>query len=272
MARHVFTAAVVSMALLAAPLHSQEQSSADKRFFTGRDAVIFGAFVLGSAAITTFDSRVAHWWQDSVQQYQPQFRSLAKHATKVHETSLTLLGIATYAVGRLSKSEVVADIGLHATEAIVLGSVASQLIRGPLGRSRPHVTNFDDPYDFEPFKGFREFDYRAYPSIHASSSFAAATVMLAETKRRKPGAFWYVAPVAASVAIAPAFSRMYLGQHWASDIFMGAFMGTFAGLKVVNYSHDNPDNRFDRFFLGSSDGLRFSGDSRSVTVSYSRTF
>jgi hypothetical protein len=30
---------------------------------------------------------------------------------------------------------------------------------------------------------------------------------------------------------------------------MGAFLGVFAGQKVVGYSHAHPDNRVDHFFL-----------------------
>ena len=47
----------------------------------------------------------------------------------------------------------------------------------------------------------------------------------------------------------PGLSRIQLDQHWASDIFAGAFMGIFAGYKVTKYSHDNPNNWFDRKLL-----------------------
>ena len=49
-----------------------------------------------------------------------------------------------------------------------------------------------------------------------------------------------------SAAILPGLSRIQLDQHWASDILAGAFMGVFAGYKVTTYSHDHPDNWFDR--------------------------
>jgi membrane-associated phospholipid phosphatase len=266
---------MLACAACGAPLAAQQESTTSepsKTVFTSRDAWLAGAFTLGAVALTRVDSRVAHWFQDSVRQNDGTMRDLAESFTKVQETTLAIAGVLTYTVGRLSHSRTVADVGLHATEAIAFASIGSQIIRGPLGRSRPHVTNFDDPYDFHPFHGFAEFRYRAFPSIHSSSAFAAATVAVAETARRNPSANWWVAPLAYGIAAMPGYSRMYLGQHWASDIFMGAFMGTLSGLKVVNYSHDHPDNKIDRFFLGATQGLRVSGNSAGMAISYSVKF
>jgi membrane-associated phospholipid phosphatase len=47
-------------------------------------------------------------------------------------------------------------------------------------------------------------------------------------------------------------SRIYHNRHWASDIMMGAAIGTLAGIKVVRYHHTHPDNRLDRWLLSAS--------------------
>jgi membrane-associated phospholipid phosphatase len=171
---------------------------------------------------------------------------------KINETTLTVGGLALWGVGRLSRQETLADVALHTVEGVVAASVVSQLIRGPLGRARPRVNN-DDQYDFHFFQGFGNFDYRAFPSIHTSSAFAAAAVLTGEANHRWPGASAWIGPVAYIVAATPGLARMYLDQHWASDIVMGAFIGVVAGQKVVKWNHDvAPGNRVDRFFLGRS--------------------
>jgi membrane-associated phospholipid phosphatase len=176
--------------------------------------------------------------------------------------------LALWGIGRLTGARGLADVTFHAAEAVVVGSVAAQLVRGPLGRSRPHVTNYEDPYDFAPFRGFREFEYRAFPSIHTASAFAVATVYTLETQRRAPGATWIVGPIAYAIAAGPGISRMFTGQHWASDVLAGAFVGTLAGAKVVRYNHDiAPHNRVNRFMLGA-DGVQVSASGASIQYSF----
>ncbi|HET7461762.1 MAG TPA: phosphatase PAP2 family protein, partial [Longimicrobium sp.] len=46
-------------------------------------------------------------------------------------------------------------------------------------------------------------------------------------------------------------SRMYNNQHWASDVVVGAAVGTFSGWKVVGYTHAHPGNPLDRLLLGT---------------------
>ena len=265
---------VCAAILSASSLRAQsDASSVSKTVFRPGDAVWFGAFALGSVGLTRFDSRIAHWFRDSAQQKNATMNALANNLTKIQETRLTIGGLLVYGIGQLLRSEPTADIGLHVAEAVFTASVASQVIRGPLGRTRPTVSGLDNPYDFQFFRGFSDFDARAFPSIHASSGFAAATVLVAETSRRNPRANWVVAPIATVLAASPCYARMYLGQHWASDILMGGFMGTFAGLRVVSYSHDHPDNRVDRFFLGKhAHGLMIVPADGGMQISYGQSF
>ena len=219
--------------------------------FTKGDAYWAAAFVVGSVALSTADVRIAAFMNDTTHRSASRDR-LARNFAKAQEGTLFVGNMALWGIARLARMPAMADITFHAAEAVVVGSAASQLIRGPLGRSRPHVSNHTDQYDFKPFRGFRDFDHRAFPSIHTASAFAVATVYTLETQRRAPRATWIVGPIAYTLAAGPAISRMYTGQHWASDILGGAIMGTFAGMKMVRYNHDvRPDNRVNKFFLGA---------------------
>jgi membrane-associated phospholipid phosphatase len=256
--------------VIARPLVAQTDSVA-KTLLTRTDAKIAAGAVAASVAISFFDPRIAAFFSDTSLAHVRTGQRLDGMFTRINETTLTLAGVAAYGVGRLSGSNDLTDIAFHTTEAIVSASLASQLIRGPLGRSRPHVTNDKDQYDFHWFKGFSEFNQRAFPSIHSGSGFAAATALVRETKIRRPGAVKFVAPVLYGLALTPGLSRMYLGQHWASDIFAGAVMGTFAGYKAVDYSHSHPGNRFQDVFVPSN-GLNLSLERGSVGLSWGKTF
>ena len=259
---------LVALALITCVTQAQAQAQAQEvrrpPLFTTKDAIWSAAFLAGSVALSLADVDIAAGFNNETHRSADRDR-LARNFAKVQEGTLTVGNLALWGIGRLTRADALADITFHAAEAVVVGSVASQLIRGPLGRSRPHVTNFDDQYDFRPFRGFREFEYRAFPSIHTASAFAVATVYVLETQRRAPRATWFVAPIAYGLALGPGISRMYTGQHWASDVLAGAFMGTLAGVKIVRYNHDvKPDNRVNRWFLGS--------EAASVRLSYSRAF
>ena len=242
----------LGLTLLATPMLAQStDSTRDKTFLVGRDFLVAGVALGVTAAVSHYDVDIARASQQS--RYQGSgLRSFATNVSKVNETTLTLAGIATYGVARLAGYSMISDVALHATESVVLASVASQLIRGTLGRTRPYVTHDSDQYNFHPGKGFfgsASFDYRAFPSIHTSSSLAVATVIAMETHRRNPDATIFVAPIVFGAALLPGLARIDLDQHWASDIVSGAFMGIFAGYKVVSYSHAHPNNWFDRVLL-----------------------
>ena len=248
---------------LARPAVAQAQEPSAP-IFRRTDAYWSAGFLAASIALSTADTRIASTFNQATHRSSGR-DTLARNFAKVQEGTLTFGNLAIWGIGRLVGSRVTADIGLHAAESVVLGSLASQLIRGPLGRSRPHVTNFEDQYDFKPFRGFTDFKYRAFPSIHTASAFAVATVYTMETQRHSRGGAWVVGPVAYALALGPGISRVYTGQHWASDILSGAFMGTLAGIVVTRYNHDvRPDNRLNRWLLGA--------DARQATISFRRSF
>jgi membrane-associated phospholipid phosphatase len=93
-------------------------------------------------------------------------------------------------------------------------------------------------------------DYMSFPSGHTTTAFAAAAAITSEARRMSPKSLPYVATLTYGGATLVGLSRMYHNNHWASDIALGAAVGTFSGLKVVRYSHAHQDNLVDRFVLG----------------------
>lgn len=245
----------------AAPAQRVDTSGVSKTFLNRRDLAYSAVALAATGVLSHWDPQIARWSQRSRTSDPTTGKStdaLSRFSTKVskvNETTLTAAGILTYGVGRLFHAPTVTEIALHATESVVLASVASQLIRGPLGRTRPYVTRDSNQYKFKPFRGFygdSSFDYRSFPSIHTSSSMAVATVLSMEIHRRHPDATPFAAPLLFAAGMLPGLARIRLDQHWSSDVAAGAFMGVLSGYKVVNYSHGHPDNRFDKLFLSAS--------------------
>jgi PAP2 superfamily protein len=217
-----------------------------KTFFTRRDLVSSGIVLGASAALSAYDVRIADWWrQPSVQDGQSR-HDFVKALTTINEMPLTIGAVVTYGVGRIAHSETITDVGLHLTESMVLTVAMSEAIRGPVGRLRPRSAP-DDQYDFKFWGGFTEFDRRAWPSLHAAAGFATASALVGEIGERKPDANKWAAPLLYTVATIPGFTRMYLDQHWASDVLAGSFLGYLMGSRVVHYAHTHNPTRLDRW-------------------------
>lgn len=243
---------IAALLLATSPVRAYAQTPAPTpSLFTRNDALWTTGIIGASVALSKADVHLIRVWTDP-SNHNAGRDQLARNFAKLQEGTLTIGNLALWGIARLAKAPAMADITFHAAEAVVVGSVAAQLVRGPLGRARPYATDYNDQYEFHPFQGFTNFKYRAYPSIHTSSAFAVATVYTLETYRRAKGATWIVGPVAYAIAAGPGLARLYNGQHWASDILAGAFFGTMAGVKIVRYNHDvNPHNRVNKFFLGA---------------------
>lgn len=265
---------VVACVLLPSLARAQSGDSVSKTFYTGRDALFGAGMFVASAGLSVFDTRIARYFQDTALTHVRAGRALDGTFTHINETTLTVGGLAVYAVGRLLKMPTVADVSLHVAESVAAASVTAQVIRGPLGRTRPLNTSpqFDDQYEFHFMQGFTHFQNRAFPSIHSSSGFAAASAIVAEVHQRDPGATWFVGVPAYILAMTPGLSRMYLGQHWASDILSGALLGTFYGWRVVQYSHTHERTPIDRLFLGPADRDRSGSTASGLKIGWSRTF
>ena len=253
---------------------AQTESAPQKTFFEARDAALGAALLAASAGVSLFDVRIARFFQDTSLAHVRAGRRVDDAFTHINETTLTVGSFAVYAIAQLTKHRTVADVAFHATESVAAASIASQVIRGPVGRTRPLDTTppYGDQYDFNFFKGFNHFKQRAFPSIHSASGFAAATAIVAEVQRRNRGATWFVAVPTYAIAMSPGLSRMYLGQHWASDIVSGAFLGTFFGSRVASYSHSHPTTRIDRMFLGSVERASIAAHARGASFNWTIAF
>ncbi|MBU2639677.1 MAG: phosphatase PAP2 family protein [Nanoarchaeota archaeon] len=94
--------------------------------------------------------------------------------------------------------------------SVVIAYVVSFLLKLVIMRERP--------------ENLLRFDY-SFPSSHAIVMFSTLAMMNKEFPKLK---YWFF-----GVALVIAFSRLYLGVHYASDLVAGGFLGYGIGLLVL---------------------------------------
>lgn len=229
------------------------QTSPPKPLFTWQDAVLGGAFIVGTIAVRPLDRSAARALQTPERQKRHAFQEAATFVRTVTEPGSLIIGTSMYAVGRLTHQRRLAEVGLHGTEALGVGALTGDVLKDTFGRARPFVdTVGPNPDDWQLFRGFkRGGNYQSFPSGHSTAAFAAAAAVSAQTSKWYPSLTYFaIGPVLYGGAAAVALSRMYNNRHWASDVLLGAAIGVFAGNKVVRYTTDHPNNTLDRWLLG----------------------
>ena len=128
----------------------------------------------------------------------------------------TVLGAAaaTYIIGRRGESNRVQHLGMDLIESTILAEGITQLIKISVRRDRPA---FPD--------GSRYSGY-AFPSGHATVTFAAATVL-----QQHLG--WHTGVPIYLVATYVGMSRLHDNRHFASDVAFGAMDGIIIGRSVT---------------------------------------
>ena len=225
---------------------------APRALFTYQDLVLAGSLAVVTMAVRPFDDRMAVRLQDSSTQANRKLQVTATFVRTVAAPGAYWIGGTMYLAGRLSKNERLADVGWHGTEALIIGELVAVVVKGTMGRQRPYVTPRNSN-SYGLFRGFGGGDkFKSFPSGHSTSAFAAAAAVSSETSRFWPETRWIIGPILYTGAALTGVSRMYNNRHWASDVLIGAGLGTFAGLKVVRYHHTHPGNRLDDWMLTGS--------------------
>lgn len=164
---------------------------------------------------TTFDYRVLKSLQDS------RTPGWDRHWVMVSNTFvLAPLFPAGFALGGaatqndpLVRNQLYAD-AMESVGAYMLCMGVTMGMKALVGRPRPWVAYEGDLVCLQPVRS------TSFPSGHTSSAFVAATSLSLMYPR------WYVIAPAYLWAGAVAFSRMYVGAHFPTDVLAGAAIGT----------------------------------------------
>ena len=217
--------------------------------FTGRDAIRAVGFAGLTVAMFPIDRSVARRLTNERSKANRFLNDASSGVEYIADPGSIIIGSSLYLIGRFTNHPDIEDLGWHGTASVLLGGATAWVLKGLAGRARPYVTGDTTARDFKFAGGFGNANRQSFPSGHTTAAFAAASAVVSEAERAWPHHFWLVAPAMYGGATLVGISRMYHDKHWASDVALGAAIGTFSGLKVVRYAHAHPQNFLDRAIL-----------------------
>lgn len=246
-------ALVLALGVGIAPANAQApgQTTPETRLLVKSDLWLLGGFAAATVALFPFDRQVTARVRAPALLQNRTIEETAKVAGFLGFPGSVIIGSAMYAAGELADEGRLSHLAVHGTASMVVGLSTVFALKLTLGRARPYVTSDTNPRDFAFMRGFRSSDYQSFPSGHTAATFAVAAAVTSEMRRWYPDYNWLTGVALYGGATAVGISRMYEAKHWASDVIMGAAIGTFAGLTTVRWLHARPGNRLDRALLGS---------------------
>ncbi|MBC7720947.1 MAG: phosphatase PAP2 family protein [Pedobacter sp.] len=116
-------------------------------------------------------------------------------------------------VGFIKKDKKLQNQGWETIGGLAINSIVTFGLKYSINRERPYdkYPLLINPYKIE--------DSRSFPSGHTSTAFSVATSLSLQYKK------WYVVVPAYVWASSVGYSRLYLGEHYPSDVLVGAAVG-----------------------------------------------
>ena len=151
---------------------------------------------------------------------------------------------------RALKQPRTAQLGLRGAEGIAVSSAISGVLKGFAGRSRPFLSPAE-PWHWDFAHGWTDARYFSMPSGHTTATFAFAAAASVVAASWRPAPRVALAAAGFCSALLVAFARLYLDQHWVSDVAAGALLGSATGLALTRWHAHHPDSRFDRALVGA---------------------
>jgi len=165
-------------------------------------------------ALTLNGFTQAAWEHDFVKNINPQYPSsdVWKTFSSTTKPLGVIIPVGIWAVGLINKDKNKEIDAYEMVAGLAMSTVATEAIKMIVKRTRPAQVYTDIYPD--------EFDNTySFPSGHVSIAFSVATSLMLTTKK------WYITVPAFAWATGVGYSRIYLGQHYPSDVLAGAVVG-----------------------------------------------
>jgi membrane-associated phospholipid phosphatase len=222
--RNAFAGPPASIQTTVSPSHTSTLT--DPKFW------LAAAFIAGGTiALYNNDGKIKDFMQENRNGFTDEVADVG-NGLGTGAYSLPPLGIM-YVYGNLAGDHRAMETAVLGIESFVLSGLVTTGIKYTTHRLRPNNASA-----FENFNGFSVSGHDvSFPSGHATSAFAIATVVATEYSDSV-----FIPVMAYSLAALTPLSRLNDNVHWASDVFLGSAIG-FCTAKIVFSLHKKKEQR-----------------------------
>ncbi|HLX11475.1 MAG TPA: phosphatase PAP2 family protein [Bacteroidota bacterium] len=197
-----------------APLHFGEKEWIETGAILGGTALLFAA----DEHVRTIAQRNQGTFGDNF------FQIGTRYGTPWYGAGLS--GVL-YAGGLATSNRKLETAGIALFESLTFAGAVTTVLKTVAGRSRPYTN--DGAFKYNLFQ--TKDEHLSFPSGHATVAFAVSSVLAEELHNTYASIGLY------SLGAITMASRIYYDEHWISDTFLGAAIGTTIGITVAHL-HD----------------------------------
>ena len=180
------------------------------------------------------DQDIKNWSQAHRSVGTDRLSSFSRNFGDVRVTA-PALGIA-YLYGKNQQNGKLAHTALYGLESLLISDAVAASLKLTVHRHRPNTGASPDVFDGPGLKT----ENVSFPSGHAASAFAVATVVATQYSDKKN-----LPQLSYGLAGLTALSRINDNEHWASDVFVGAAIGYYTAKAVVRLREHPSSNQDD---------------------------
>jgi hypothetical protein len=216
----------------------------------GKNLLKFSAIVGTGILLYAMDGDIHRWSQNNQSPLSKDFFKFITH----FGDGYVLLGLMTalYATGEVFHQNSLRKTALLSLESWLTAGAIVGGLKFVSGRARPYTG--ESSHSFHPFSMKSRFN--SFPSGHASSAFAVATVIAKQSEEA------YIDIFAYTIASLVAISRNSVEKHWPSDILIGSAIGYFVAEKICSLDEGRDSDRVRI-------NLQVSRQRRAVSITFS---
>jgi len=197
--------------------------------FSEKDWIITGSIVGGTVLLFISDHAIRDIAQrNQTSQADKIFSIGEQYGSPIYGLAL---GAGLYAGGLALKQSDIRTTGVMLYESLGFAGLTTTVLKALVGRSRPYVG--EGEYRFHGLQFNTE--HTSLPSGHVTVAFSVSSV-LAERIHNV-----YATIGLYSLASLTVGARVYNDEHWFSDTFLGAAIGTVSGLAVARFHEQKND-------------------------------